>query len=265
MWNEPYFSRLLIVAGVVVIGIGATLRIYFGSSHAVLSGFVFLGWAFMFILAAAGFLVVTITSVGGWSRRPVGFKIADKKFAVSAIPYFGYLGLFQVLVLANAVVFAVDDWRRPDDWPGGWIMTTISISVTALLAVLVVPLVALIWRGIRVELSTAGVESWLPWCYRMIPWDALSPGGPLRPNRSAERLKLITVRPDLVVQQGLSLGWGNKKQPGIPVYFNIHPWFLADAIRWYVEHPEHREAIGTQAEHDRLVSTLAPELTHSAQ
>jgi len=45
-------------------------------------------------------------------------------------------------------------------------------------------------------------------------------------------------------------------RPGLPVHLNVHPWFLADAIRWYANHPEHRAAIGTDAEHDRLVGAL---------
>jgi hypothetical protein len=36
----------------------------------------------------------------------------------------------------------------------------------------------------------------------------------------------------------------------------IHLVFLADATRWYADHPEHCAAIGTQAEHDRLVGAL---------
>ncbi len=36
----------------------------------------------------------------------------------------------------------------------------------------------------------------------------------------------------------------------------VHPWFLADAIRSYVEHPQDRVAIGTIAEHERLQAVL---------
>ncbi|MBV1855079.1 hypothetical protein [Catellatospora tritici] len=39
--------------------------------------------------------------------------------------------------------------------------------------------------------------------------------------------------------------------------WDADPRFVAAAIRWYLDHPEHRDAIGTQAEHDRLVSALA--------
>jgi hypothetical protein len=36
----------------------------------------------------------------------------------------------------------------------------------------------------------------------------------------------------------------------------VDPRLLAAAIRYYVEHPEHRPAIGTQAEYDRLMAEL---------
>jgi hypothetical protein len=36
----------------------------------------------------------------------------------------------------------------------------------------------------------------------------------------------------------------------------IHPGFLASAIRYYVDHPEHREQIGTPQELDRLRTDL---------
>ena len=37
----------------------------------------------------------------------------------------------------------------------------------------------------------------------------------------------------------------------------MRPDFLADAIRWYVEHPDDRAGIGTAAEHDRLIAALS--------
>lgn len=45
---------------------------------------------------------------------------------------------------------------------------------------------------------------------------------------------------------------------------DVNPWFLADAIRWYVEHPENRPAIGTQEEHTRLLAALGKQAARSA-
>ncbi|MDI1464795.1 hypothetical protein QEZ54_27870 [Catellatospora sp. KI3] len=78
-----------------------------------------------------------------------------------------------------------------------------------------------------------------------IAWAELSAGHPRRPGLNDLMLP-VTRResPTLGQPRYLSLGW------------QTHPWFLADAIRWYADHPEDRAGIGTQAEHDRLVAAL---------
>jgi hypothetical protein len=40
------------------------------------------------------------------------------------------------------------------------------------------------------------------------------------------------------------------------VWARIHPAFLVDAVRYYVDRSDRREQIGTSAEHERLVSDL---------
>jgi hypothetical protein len=67
---------------------------------------------------------------------------------------------------------------------------------------------------------------------------------------------LIATRPGLVRQRGLSLGSGTAERPCLSLAMDVHPLFLADAIRWYADHPADRAAIGTQTEHDRLLAAL---------
>ena len=38
---------------------------------------------------------------------------------------------------------------------------------------------------------------------------------------------------------------------------NVHPWFLSDAIRWYVEHPADRSTLGTLGAQARLIAALS--------
>jgi hypothetical protein len=64
------------------------------------------------------------------------------------------------------------------------------------------------------------------------------------------------ARPDLVVQRGWAVGSGTRQWPVLSLQVRTHPWFFADAIAWYVAHPEHRAAIGTPDEHARLVAAL---------
>ncbi|MEU8085560.1 hypothetical protein AB0B57_18300 [Micromonospora sp. NPDC049101] len=81
-----------------------------------------------------------------------------------------------------------------------------------------------------------------------LPWDRLVPGGPPPPPPKAASIPLMRV----------------PAVPGKPPYpyplaagrLHVEPGFLANTIRQYVEHPEHRSAIGTQRELDRLHATL---------
>ncbi|MFG2053417.1 hypothetical protein ACGFI9_05220 [Micromonospora sp. NPDC048930] len=107
------------------------------------------------------------------------------------------------------------------------------------------------WRGVAVELRPDGV------CQRdfagslTVPWEALAPGRPARPAVNASALALTYARPDLVRRRGiLVLG---RRQLRID---NVHPWFIADTIRHYVDHRQHRAAIGEPAEYQRLWQAL---------
>jgi hypothetical protein len=83
-----------------------------------------------------------------------------------------------------------------------------------------------------------------------VPWEALQSGPPYL---GARTLPLAVARPDLVVSRGLARG------PARVTLANagISRWLLAGAIRYYVDHPDRRAAIGTPAEHDRLLAELS--------
>jgi hypothetical protein len=95
----------------------------------------------------------------------------------------------------------------------------------------------------RLELTFDGVRVGFAFWWRAVRWDELVPGLPLRqPERDA--LTLTTVRPGRPTVR-LALN-----------FIRVHPWFLADAIRYYVDHPDRRSEIGTPAGYDRLVTAL---------
>ncbi|MCW6005964.1 hypothetical protein K1W54_15460 [Micromonospora sp. CPCC 205371] len=110
-----------------------------------------------------------------------------------------------------------------------------------------------IWAGWpQVELTPEAVRVKAPFGYIAVPWQALRPGYPWRPSLRADTLALTIDQPHLIHRRGL-IGASR----AVPTFWlDIHPWFLADAIRYYVAHPEHRAAIGTATEHDRLRQTL---------
>jgi hypothetical protein len=63
--------------------------------------------------------------------------------------------------------------------------------------------------------------------------------------------------PDRVTWRGWHWGWGSRRRPAVPLGLDVHPWFLADAIGWYVQHPQERPGIGTPEGYRRLQAALA--------
>ncbi|SCF19895.1 hypothetical protein GA0074695_4264 [Micromonospora viridifaciens] len=112
------------------------------------------------------------------------------------------------------------------------------------------------WRDFSVELRPDGVYQRDVTGSLMVPWEALAPGRPFQPAVGAATLALAYAQPELVRRRGI-LPLGRRRLR----IDNVHPWFLADAIRYYVDHPQHRTAIGEPAEHQRLWHSLASEPT----
>jgi hypothetical protein len=137
-----------------------------------------------------------------------------------------------------------------------------TVAISALIAVWTIMMtfsvIATWFAGPFCELTAAGIRSRRPFLRLFIPWEALHAGGPHRPEASvwsAGALRLSFARPELVECRG----WASRffrRNPSLPLALDAHPWLLADTIRWYAEHPEHRAGIGTQEEHDRLIATL---------
>ena len=91
------------------------------------------------------------------------------------------------------------------------------------------------------------VPLWRPnqfWLQSLVRWEELRPGQPTSPP-SAGSLTLFRDRPGRAGRVMLGLS-----------QIQVHTAFLADAIRFYVDHPERRAAIGTQAEYDHLMHAL---------
>jgi hypothetical protein len=81
-------------------------------------------------------------------------------------------------------------------------------------------------------------------------WEAVAPGYPLRPEIRAWNLALTYTRPDLVRRRSIVFSrW-------LVNIDNVRAWFIADVIRYYVAHPEHRAAIGTESQYERLYRVL---------
>ncbi|MFU8873993.1 hypothetical protein [Micromonospora sp. SL4-19] len=75
----------------------------------------------------------------------------------------------------------------------------------------------------------------------VVPWAALAPGRPPRPQPGDTLLRLAYARPELLRRRGLR--WRLDQFPFGPV----HPWFLNDVVRYHADRPGHRAAIGSEA------------------
>ncbi|HCU52157.1 MAG TPA: hypothetical protein DGG94_20565 [Micromonosporaceae bacterium] len=247
---EPGRSRLLIVVGLVLFAFGTWMQIVTDNLRTPWA-MLFNGAWLVFLLAVIALnLVMALRTLGAASKRPARFAVAGRRFVAPGLLSTGFMAMMLLVLLSNTIADTVNEWRDPT----GQIWVIFLTAMTAVMVPIVVLYLLVAWRGIRLELSPAGITWQTPIFRRLIPWSALAPGGPPRPHPEAKKLELAVVQPGLVTQKGLAVGAGTKDRPTIPMQLNIHPWFLADAIRWYAEHPEHRDAIGTQQEHDRLTT-----------
>jgi hypothetical protein len=138
-------------------------------------------------------------------------------------------------------------------------MAILFSVVTAIWTVALAVTIAVAWTGSPIyELIPEGIRARSALASLFIPWEALYTGGPARPPLSGLNMapmRLAVAAPELVRIKGLFRAQ-SRKYPALNGAFNAHPCLLSDAIRWYAEHPEHRAGIGTQKEHDRLISTV---------
>ncbi|MFD0598319.1 hypothetical protein ACFQZ4_43585 [Catellatospora coxensis] len=170
------------------------------------------------------------------SGSAVAFTVTGRAFVTSS--HVSRLLGFGLLLGSGRTAFGEWDGHGP----GTTLLITTSVGCVAVFVVL-------IWRGMpALELRAEGIRLTGPGGAD-IPWEALGSGSPRRPSPSSWSLALTVARPDLLPKRlrGRAL---------LPLGWDTHPHLVVAAIRWYVDHPEDRARIGTQAEHDRLVSAL---------
>ncbi|MDG4821699.1 hypothetical protein O7635_07510 [Asanoa sp. WMMD1127] len=155
-------------------------------------------------------------------------------------------------VVAVAYTAAIGSIGRVT-WESGtdpeWQVTVIDIFFTIFIGLMALALLgfhlAILWLGLpSVVFTPQEVRLRCHIGFLAVPWDGLRPGHPRQPGPRDRVLHLTTMPSSPTRSRGLAV---------VPLkLLDIHPWFLADAIRHYAAHPEHRAAIGTPAEHDRL-------------
>jgi hypothetical protein len=182
----------------------------------------------------------------GMRHRPAALVQAANRRAFEAPP-----GPVPVLAFTTVAPFVTEKLsttidrvaQQTDPW---WLDV-----LTSMLWVLVLMLVArLVWRGAGVHLRPDGVHDRRIAGSLFVPWEALDAEEPPTTSRPIE-VKLTYRHPELVQSRGLL-----RRRPEITAW-NVDGAFLARAIQEYASNPEHRTAIGTEAELDRLRIAIA--------
>jgi len=159
-------------------------------------------------------------------------------------PQHGYGALITISWFpAIGIVLAVS-WDEAASGRHPWIGSIGAAAAVGLLGWLIrllrtVPRLRFTSTGIQVTRLTSAL---------VVPWEALNRHRPVA--RDAVPLSLVIVRPDLVERRGRTA-----KSNWI-AFDGANIAFVVAAISHYAAHPEHRGAIGTPAELDRLRAAL---------
>ncbi|WP_406072330.1 hypothetical protein [Micromonospora sp. NBC_01638] len=194
------------------------------------------------LFLAMTLLLLAIIAMG---IRPAYFVVRPQTpaFATPA-PAWKVLFALGYLGSASAHIGAMVRWTRQGT------ESTFDVVLGVPWLVLAALLVIEAWRGHGVQLYPHGLRQSSPLGSLTVPWEAL-PAPRIPP--SADRpywLRMAFAEPQLVRRRGIP--WSRKALRTD----NVDAGFLAAVIRHYVSHPEHRAAIGSQAEYERLLAEL---------
>jgi hypothetical protein len=201
------------------------------------------------------FLAALVASGLLGRARPALFEVQEGVgFVVPASRGFGFLVVGEVAMMASLTGQLIRIWN----WGGAdaavfhfWVAGVLSVTWLVACGLAALLVVTALRGGPQILLTPSAIvqEDW--WANRTIPWEALRPGQPVRHVRGRS-LTLIVDRPELVVRPGRFRS--STRRPWLVIgHLRVHPGFLADAIRFYVGHPERRDAVGARAEYERLL------------
>ena len=198
------------------------------------------GWIGGLLLATA--VVAVALFVLAWKQsRPAALVVdpGGRSFGVPASPSMVYLTVFSSCATSQSVLIS----SSSTEWWWSLFAACCSAFVAAVW-------LAAAWAGDGPRLRPEGIEVRMGVGSLRVPWEALSRDQPQRPGLHDTYLRLSYDRPQLVRRRGIYAA-GDRLQID-----SVHPWFIADVIRHYGNHPEHRHAIGTPAEYHRLLHEL---------
>ncbi|GAA4578633.1 hypothetical protein GCM10023176_54930 [Micromonospora coerulea] len=202
-------------------------------------------------MATASAVFLMLGTVASARDRPKAFLVQPRvpAFSASPQPALVFMALAFFPIATGMVGNVIRDWGSEPFLPD----QQLELSWAAVL----VPWIVIAWRDTSVQvrpdgLRQRGITGWL-----VVPWDAVPTVPTLPPSPRARTVRLNFGRPELVRRHGLHVYRQRLRSD------DIDPEFLCAAIRYYLAHPEHRPAIGTQAEYDRVVPHLLNSLDWS--
>lgn len=211
------------------------------------------------LLALVAFVPLGLSSLGPWRRPARLVGVGPGRLRVPPGQAFRWYAAGQVVLLTALATTEIDvDLLRDPGAPAGaghYLLAAVPVVLAAVAGLLIVVFVAAVFDGRpRVDLTPSGVEVRDPFGRRTVPWEALAPGTPLGQSSGSE-LVLTVTRPELVQRRGFLRGSATAPRLTL-TWLRVQPWFLADVLRWYVDHPAERAALGTPAGDERLRRAL---------
>jgi hypothetical protein len=194
--------------------------------------------------------------VAMWRPGPAAFVVDPRTRSFRAPPHPAHVYLALMLVSVSVVGFPPQVPPALDDAPAfvnliAHLVTGSVFVLAGLVVVLSAVTVVAVWRGVGVQLRPDGLVDRTPLGTLVVPGEALAPGYPLPVPPAASHLTLTYARPELVRRRGLVV-FRRLVQTS-----NVDTMFLVHAIRYYLDHPQHRPLIGTQAEYDDLLPAVS--------
>ncbi|NES31234.1 hypothetical protein GCE86_05780 [Micromonospora terminaliae] len=190
-------------------------------------------------------LVLLVLGLLSLQNRPAYFEVQPQipAFGTPAPAWRACLAACFLLPASAEVGALIPSSKQDNPWTPDSIL---DISWPLLIALLL----AEAWRGYGVQLRPHGVQqSWILGSLT-VPWEALPVAQTTLPAERAAALWLAYAEPQLVRRRGIP--W---RRHALRTD-NVDPRFLAAAIHHYVRHPDHRAAIGSHAEYQRLLAEL---------
>jgi hypothetical protein len=210
-----------------------------------------LGSAAAIVLAA---VLLGRSPTGG--RRPARSRIDGGSFAAGPDPVHSWTAAAGLLFLVMlAAEFGSAAWHPRGSGAAAVLVSGIFNAALAAIAVVglgyAVALAVSVWSDRSVlRLTPDGIQRRVIVSSVSVPWDAIAVPRPVATRPAGARVPLTVSRPELVRGRWRRGRW-------IWLTGNVDPAFLLRAIRWYVEHPADRPAIGTEEELARLAARWA--------